>query len=242
MDSGIVKTSEVDHLDEDKPIRNQNYACVSFISPEDVIVDKDAFYFNKFLSQFAKDMNTLMSGLLSKYPESEDLIKTIKSNHAYIFDHKEMDEQYKFFKNNNGQEIEKEYHAIQNFRTTIRGFKIRGTYDTIEEARNRCDILKKEDNKFNIYIAQVGCWCPWSPNPNDLSDQEWADSQLNTLMANYKKNMDSKDEIFNERKQEYVNSAKSTENYQIEGLEEKDPWLQKKEEAGTETDTEDAVE
>ena len=38
----------VDLLDEDKPIAGQKFVCLSFISPENIIKDKNLFYFNKF--------------------------------------------------------------------------------------------------------------------------------------------------------------------------------------------------
>ena len=178
----VVSTKEVDYLDEDKKIRGQNYALLSFISPEDVLVNKEAFYFSRFLDQFGKDMNTLFDGILSKYPDSEDLIKTVKTNHGYIFDAKEMNEQFKFFKSVNSSDIESDFHKENNFKTTIRGLKVRGVFDTVEEAKNRSEFLKKVDKNFDIFIGEVGCWCPWSPNPNDLENQEYAESQLNTLM------------------------------------------------------------
>jgi uncharacterized protein (UPF0210 family) len=77
---------------------------------------------------------------------------------------------------------------------------VRGVFDTIEEAKNRSEFIKKIDNKFNIYIAQMGCWCPWSPNPDCLENQEYAETQLNTLMKEYKRNMTDKDVIFENRK------------------------------------------
>ena len=39
--SPVVYTKETDYLDEDKPIRGQNYVCLSFLSPEDVLANKD---------------------------------------------------------------------------------------------------------------------------------------------------------------------------------------------------------
>ncbi len=42
----------VDLLDEDKPISGQKYVCLSFISPEDHIKNKNLFYFEKFLANF----------------------------------------------------------------------------------------------------------------------------------------------------------------------------------------------
>jgi len=203
----LVSTKEVDYLDEDKPIRGQNFVLVSFISPEDVIVNKEAYIFSKFIEKFSGDMKTLLESLKEKYPEQKDMVNTIVENNNFLFNYVEMNEQYNFFKSVNSEDLEKKYHIDNNFITSIRGIKVRGTFDTIEEAKNRCEFLKKIDNKFNIYIAQVGCWCPWSPNPECLENQEYAETQLNTLMKEYKKNMDNRDVVFENRKQTIASNA-----------------------------------
>lgn len=244
MSGELVSTKETDYLDEDKPIRGQNYVLLSFVSPEDVLINKEAYYFNKFLKKFGDDMKTLYEGILTKYPDSKDLLETIKTNHAYIFDPKEMNEQYNFFKSVNSADIESQFHKDNNFKTTIRGIKVRGTFDTQEEAKNRIEFLKKVDKNFDIFLGQVGCWCPWSPNPNDLQDQEFAETQLNTLMKEYKKNMDDKNEVFEARKQQAITEAskkvdenKKTNVSEItESLQESDPWTKRKEEEGAKTD------
>ena len=50
--SNLEKAKYVDLLDEDKPIGGQKYVCLSFISPEDHIKNKELFYFEKFLKNF----------------------------------------------------------------------------------------------------------------------------------------------------------------------------------------------
>jgi hypothetical protein len=246
MSGEVVTTKEIDYLDEDKPIRGQNYVLLSFVSPEDVILNKEAYYFSRFLQQFSKDMGTLFNGLLSKYPDAKDLVDTVKNNHLYISDPKEMDEQYRYFKSANSYEIESDYHRDNNFQTTIRGLKVRGVFDTLDEAKNRSEFLKKIDNKFDIFIGQVGCWCPWSPNPNDLQNQEYSETQLNTLMKKYKENMENKDIVFEQRKQEQIDIAKknaaaatASNNTEAEvseladALDRADPWLERKEAEAT---------
>lgn len=208
--SNLISTKETDYLDEDKPIRGQNFVLLSFISPEDVLMNKEVFYFNCFLEQFGKDMDTLLNGIQSKYPDSKELVETVKQNHAYIFNPKELNEQYTFFKSVNYSDIESRFHKDNNFMTTMRGIKVRGVFDTLDEAKNRSEFLKKLDNKFNIYIAQVGCWCPWSPNPDALENQEYAETQLNTLMKEYKKNMEDKDIVFEQRKNASIHSNETT--------------------------------
>ena len=45
-------TKYVDLLDEDKPISGQKFVCLSFISPEEHIKNKELFYFQKYLKNF----------------------------------------------------------------------------------------------------------------------------------------------------------------------------------------------
>jgi len=231
--TNTVSVKEHDYLDEDKQIRGQNYVLLSFLSPDDVIVNKEAYYFSRYLEKFGKDMTTLFDGLQAKFPDSKEMIETIKNNHNYISDPVEMNDQYNFFKSVNSSDIEADYHRDNNFQTTMRGIKVRGTFDTIEEARNRSEFLKKIDDKFDIFIGQVGCWCPWSPNPNDLQNQEYGETQLNTLMKKYKENMESKDEVFEKRKQDAINASASPSTVEVDdiadALQKTDPWTESKE-------------
>jgi hypothetical protein len=210
--TNVTSVKEVDYLDEDKPIRGQNFVLLSFLSPEDVIVNKEAYMFSKFITKFSNDMTALLDGITTKYSDSKGFVDSIKENNSYIFDPKDMSEQYGFFKSVNNQDLETSYHRDNNFITSIRGIKVRGVFDTIDEAKNRSEFIKKIDNKFNIYIAQVGCWCPWSPNPDCLENQEYAETQLNTLMKEYKKNMNDKDVVFENRKSELFKTSANPSN------------------------------
>lgn len=239
---GLVTTKEQDYLDEDKSIKNQNYCLLSFISPEDIIKNKESYYVKAFLDKFSKDMDTLFNGLKNINPDNTELIDNIKKEHGYLFDVNELDSQYKFSKSVNESDVERLYHKENNFQTSMRGIKVRGVFDTIEEAKMRSEFLKKQDKNHNIFIGQVGCWCPWSPNPDDLVNQEYSETQLNTLMKEYKKNQESKDEIFEQRKLDSINSSKLEEvkedDENVNEVEnkmseldtvftEKDPWSQK---------------
>ena len=48
----------------------------------------------------------------------------------------------------------------------------------------------------NIYVAEVGKWLAWDPNPNDVQEQEYAEDQLNELMRAYKKNEDDREQFY----------------------------------------------
>lgn len=220
MSEGLVTTKEVDYLEEDDPIRNQNYVCLSMINPEEILIEKEAFYFSKFITQFSKDMAALLDNLKIKFADASDIIEAVRDANSYIFSVDQMDAQYKFFKANNADGVEKEFNEQNNFRTSVRGIKIRGVYDSMEEAKHRCEVLRKKDNKFDIYISQVGCWIPLAVNPNNIENQEWAETQLNTLMMNYQKNKEAKDQLFNER-------SKNSTYSNTEILQSEDPWLKR---------------
>lgn len=220
--SNLVSVKEADFLDEDPPLRAQNYVCLSFISPEDVIKEKSHYQFEKFIQNLSNDMNGFFKQLSEKYPDDVDGLKMIKERYNCVFNPESIKDEFDFFIVNNPQ-IDKEYYEKNNYQTNIRGIKVRGVFDTLREAEIRSQVLKKIDGKFNVYVAQVGVWCPWSPNPDDIQNQEYAESHLNTLMKNYKENLDKKDEFYEERKQE-LQTLKVKEK-----IEETDPWLANKE-------------
>lgn len=116
---------------------------------------------------------------------------------------------YDTFLYKNHKRLEDEFFAKNNFRTTVRGLKVRGTYDTYNEALNRAKTLQKIDPSFNVYVGQVGAWLPWDPEPSDIANQEYADEQLNQLMKKYKDNESQRDEFYEQVKRERIGEKKS---------------------------------
>ena len=227
-----MSETKVDYLDEDEPLRNQNLVCISFLNPEDVIKNKDAYYFSKFTEKFSKDMSELLDNLIQKFPDNKDIIMSIKDTHKYIFDKNDMNEQLAFFKNTNSVEIEKEFHIENEFKTSIRGVKIRGVYDTMDMAKARCEKLKKMDPYFHIYVAQVGCWLPYENHiASNVENQEYTESELNTLMKHYKENKENKDIVFDNRRTDAIKSVKEDQSVEqiTDVINDKvDPWLSAK--------------
>lgn len=201
-------TSEVDYLDEDKPLRGQNYVCLSFLSPEDVLASKDVFYAERFLGDLSKQLAGLLDGLAASFPDKKDIIDGVRElNGHFLNGGAEMQEAFRVFKGLHGESLEKEFHEANAFRTTVRGIKVRGVFDTLKEAQVRAEVLKKMGDKFDIFVGQVGCWCPWSPNPHEMQDQQYAESHLNELMKQYQENMTVRDELFQQRKDAKVRAA-----------------------------------
>jgi hypothetical protein len=95
--------------------------------------------------------------------------------------------------------LEEEFHAQNDFHTSIRGVKVRGVYGNPKEAELKAKKLQSKDKYHNIFMADVGKWTPWDPQPHEVQDQEYSNDQLNTLMKKYKENEDSREKFFEER-------------------------------------------
>ena len=51
----MTEEEKVDYLDVDDPIPGQNFCCLSFVSPENLIESKEAWKVSKFLQSVCKD-------------------------------------------------------------------------------------------------------------------------------------------------------------------------------------------
>ena len=48
--------SDNDYLTVDTPLPGQNYACMSFVSPENILADKNVYYIQSFLKSFVNKL------------------------------------------------------------------------------------------------------------------------------------------------------------------------------------------
>lgn len=119
----------------------------------------------------------------------------------------DIQQEYDDFLFKNSARLEEEFFAKNNFRTTIRGIKVRGVFSSEAEASVRAKRLQKSDPTFNIYAGQVGKWMAWEPDPNKVVDQEYANDQLNTLMKKYRENEESRDQFYNEQKRKRMGTG-----------------------------------
>lgn len=88
-------------------------------------------------------------------------------------------------------------------------FKVRGSYETVDEAQKRIQFLNSIDPNVNIYLAEVGKWCPFDDDPEKAKDAVYKDEELNRLMKGYKENQEKAKEHFQQRKAEMVAKALS---------------------------------
>ena len=226
---GLTPVAVKDYLEQDAELRGQKFACVSFVSPEDILMTKEPFMFNKFIESMSGDIQQLFSSLKDYFkdtPSALESITSVQDRYSYLSSDKNLKDEFEFFKNKNNDALEKMFLERNAFRTTVRGIKIRGVFETMAEAHGRVDAIRRFDKRHNVYIAEVGCWCPWSPNPDLLVDQQYGETALNSLVKEYNDNLDEKDTIYDDRKNDMMQKLK-IHNVQS-SIEQADPWTSSK--------------
>ena len=88
--------------------------------------------------------------------------------------------------------------------STLHAIKIRGSYDTYEEAQKRAAVLQKIDQVHNVFIGEVGKWLPFEDDPEKAKDMKYANEKLNNLMESYLKNQAEAKELYESRKNELM--------------------------------------
>lgn len=201
-----------DFLEVDKPIPGQNFVCLSFVSPDKILVQKEKFSFYKYTQDRVNTLNEALSSQIEKMLTSAtdntidiaQLVRFKKFMDAQLkADQTDMagfTEKFDDFMFKEGKKIQTEFDEAHNFQTNVRGIKVRGVYDTYKEADMRAKVLQRMDQSFHVFVGQVGYWLPWDPNSNDVENQEYLDDQLNRLVKEYKENEVKKDIFYQEQK------------------------------------------
>ena len=214
---------EEDYLDVDKPISGQNFYCVSFVSPEKILEQKDKFMFYHYERAVNKKISTMLDeGLTSLIDKSEDgnidvsdviaLKKNVsKTCTEYDLTFDQFKDKLEDFKFGNEEKIGEAFDKANDFKTSVRGVKIRGVYDTKREADVRASVLQRQDPLFDVFVGQIGYWCPWDPNPQKIDDIEYMNNDLNKLVKEYKSNEAKKDMFYQEQKTQRQKDALSSE-------------------------------
>ena len=267
-----MSTEEVDttdYLDVDKPLPGQNYACLSFVCPEEIIKKKEEFYFDSYLEELTREQNfvereryyfrVFCENLQKKYKIADDEANLFNDYLKYVeedsdnlntlykrenFTVNNFKDKYELYLTANKVALNEKFDTLHNFRTSVRGIKIRGVFATLKEAEIRAKVLQKLDKNFHVYVAQVGYWLPFDPSVDQIENVEYAENELNKLVKAYKENETKKEIFFNEQTREKVNEISTLERQKreeattepskkpdnegqkiINELEKADPWL-----------------
>ena len=203
-------SKNVDLLDEDKPIAEQKFACLSFISPENEIKNKNLFLFESFVEEYVFNKSLekfiqFINFISYKYNIKSDDIheqfkKFVDSERATL--KKTVEDDYKTFVDNNEERLEKTFSEQNKFQTSVRGLKVRGVFPSQQEAELRCKMLREIDPNHDVYVGPVGLWMPFHPEAYKTGNVQYLESELNDLMHEKKKNDDKAKVEFDKRVKE----------------------------------------
>jgi len=213
---GSENPKYVDMLDEDKPVAGQKFTCVSFVSPEKVLKNRELFFFQQFLKQWdmnksLEKFNQFLSFLAYKYNMNFDDIS--KDLQDFCKDEKDklfastLEDDYKNFIDTNEERMNEDFIKEHSFQTSVRGLKVRGSYPSQEEAEMRCKLLREVDPNHDVYIGPVGMWMPFHPESYKTGRVEYLEDELNQLMQEKTKNESSAKVEFDKRIRETKEKA-----------------------------------
>jgi len=198
----------IDLLDEDMPVAGQKFACISFISPEKIIKQKEVFFFNEFLKQYdlKKSLEKFTQFLnFIAYKYKLDFEKLTKDLTEFTNEEKEklylssVDDDYKTYIDNHEENLELAFNEKHNFQTSTRGIKLRGSFPSQQEAEIRCKMLREMDPNHDVFVGPVGTWMPWDPEAYKTGRVEYLEEELNQLMNEKQKNEKLAKEEFDKR-------------------------------------------
>ena len=213
---GTLNTKYVDLLEEDKPIAGQKFVCVSFVSPDKILKQKEAFFFEEFLKKweinksmekFAQFLNFVSFKYNILFDDvMKDLEEFVKEEKEVLTKYT-IDDDYKTFLDKNEDELEKTFGIKHNFQTATRGLKVRGVYPSMEEAELRCKMLREVDPHHDVFVGPVGMWMPWDPEAYKTGRVEYMEEELNQLMSEKVKNETNAKTAFEQRLKETKQKA-----------------------------------
>ncbi len=206
----------IDLLDEDMPVSGQKFVCLSFVSPEKILKEKEVFFFDDFLKQydFTKSLEKFtqfLNFISFKYKLNfENVTKDLKE---FVDEEKDnlhnisLYDEYKTYKDLKEEELEMKFSEIHSFHTSVRGLKVRGSYPTQAEAELRCKMLREIDPNHDVFVGPVGTWMPWDPEAYKTGRVEYIEEELNQLMNEKQRNEKEAKQQFEARVRESKRKA-----------------------------------
>lgn len=189
-DDGTPNPKYIDLCDEDPPISGQKFACMSFVSPERILKQRENYIFEQFIKEwdFTKSMSKMsdfVNFISYKYNlKVDDVMKDfqeyVKEEHDTIRT-SSIEDDWKTFMDKNEDKLNEEFNRKHEFQTSVRGLKLRGVFNTQEEAELRCKKIRDYDPNHDIFVGPVGMWIPWDPDAYKTGRIEFMEEELNQL-------------------------------------------------------------
>jgi hypothetical protein len=84
------------------------------------------------------------------------------------------------------------------------GLKIRGCFQTKEEAASHAKRLQKEDSLVDIYVVDMYKWLLIPPDRDQIEDTHYQNEKLEEIMAKYRQNQREASSHFEKRKRDMM--------------------------------------
>lgn len=216
LDNGEINPKYIDLCDEDAPIAGQKFACLSFISPENILKKKELFFFEEFLKQwdFKKSMDKFYEFIqFLSYKHNLDMETIMSDYNDFIAEEtikmrsQGVEDDYRNFLDKNEESMTLKFNRAHEFQTSVRGLKIRGVFPTQDEAELKCKKLRETDPNHDILVGPVGIWLPWDPDAYKTGRIEFMEDELNQLHNEKLKNEAKAKEEFERRVKESKRKA-----------------------------------
>ena len=216
FENGQINPKYIDLCDEDPPIAGQKFACLSFISPEKILKQREIFLFDEFLKQwdFKKSMDKFFDFLhFMAFKYGLNVENVIKDYTDFIEEEgpklkeegAEVD--FKNFVDKNEDQLMLKFNRAHEFQTSVRGLKIRGVFPTQDEAEMKAKKIRESDPNHDILVGPVGLWLPWDPDAYKTGRIEFMEEELNQLHSEKIKNEARAKEEFEKRVKESKKKA-----------------------------------
>jgi len=208
LENGQINPKYIDLCDEDPPIAGQKFACLSFISPEKILKQRELYMFDEFLKQwdFKKSMDKFYDFLhFISFKYGLDVDGIIKDYTDFVEEEGPklrqdgVESDYKNFLDKNEDHLTQRFQKAHDFQTSVRGLKIRGVFPTQEEAEMKCKKIRDLDPNHDILVGPVGIWLPWDPDAYKTGRIEFMEEELNQLHNEKVKNEARAKEEFEKR-------------------------------------------
>jgi hypothetical protein len=187
------------------------------LSPEKIVKQKQEFMFEEFVKFMdydwkVKGLEHFMVFLSKKYGLKIDELIADATEFGKVREKeiKETDvpEQWQVFLLKHEKELQERFDNSVEFKTNIRGVKIRRVFSTVEEAQVMAKVFQRKYPKDNLFIGKVGAWLPWDPSEHLMPEVEYAEKELNELMRRYKENEANKEMFFAEEREAKIKAQK----------------------------------
>lgn len=176
----VDEEEEIDFLYEDPSLSGQKFGLISFAEPlNDVFEKKEKFYFTKF-----------MKSVCNKYELDLEILN-----------------EYENFKYTYHENLQEDFNKEFDYKCNLRGFKIRGAFDSQDMADKKAKSLRRLEPAFHIFKCEVGKWAVFNPEPDSIGNDDYNEKGLNDLIRTHNENQADKDVYFEERVSEMKKDA-----------------------------------